>query len=216
MAAKKEAAGNVRAMFLLRAPRRLVDEALQSSEKKAYPVHEFMLGHTVDSTTEEYSYNTWQHLLWQKMRFDLGGTDEELWYTPGDGAPMRLKDAEDFDTFVIKGYRKIESMVMDFEIRINTQSLAMRTGKIGLKHHLHRINAADSPLCTCGEIQTVRHVLLVCADLANKRKEIFGPRMEQDLRVLLSDGNWAPKAAKFMIQTGLLQQYREVHLDDAP
>ena len=48
----------------------------------------------------------------------------------------------------------------------------IRTGKIGLKDYRWRMRQADSPLCDCGDRQTVRHVLLHCSTYNALREEV--------------------------------------------
>ena len=91
----------------------------------------------------------------------------------------------------------------------------MRTGKIGLKAHLYKIGAVPDPQCTCGSPQTVSHVLLDCFHVKELGLKSFGQRQEHDLRVLLASPTLAVKAAKFMIQTGFLNQYKKVQIADA-
>ena len=59
----------------------------------------------------------------------------------------------------------------------------LRTGHCGLKKHLHRIGQADTPLCPCGEEQTVDHILQLCPIYNQLRQDLWpvSPPLEEKL-----------------------------------
>ncbi len=86
----------------------------------------------------------------------------------------------------------------------------MRTGKISLAHFLHTMRVPEffSAHCTCGWIrQDVKHVLLFCPELAEGRQELIDSAGIQDIRQMLSTKKGVKAAAKWLMQTGILQQY---------
>ena len=89
----------------------------------------------------------------------------------------------------------------------------MRTGKIGLRACLYnwKVPDIDNAHCTCGRgDQTLKHVLLQCHELREKRRQITGSLQTGDINTILNDPDMVKKAAKFMIQTGLLGQFKVV------
>jgi len=84
-----------------------------------------------------------------------------------------------------------------------------KTGKIALKAYLASINKADSNKCECGQIQTVRHVLLVCPKFEELRHQAWKHRIARHtcVKTMLNEPVEATRAAKFLIKTGLLTQF---------
>ncbi|KAK8045668.1 hypothetical protein PG993_005692 [Apiospora rasikravindrae] len=101
----------------------------------------------------------------------------------------------------------------------------MRTGKIGLKDYLWSIRrpGTDSPLCDCGDRQTVRHVLLHCRKYNQLREEVWasagsgwkGPRPPTSTKEIW-ESRRAKTAAIFMLRTGLLGRFTREAVEDEP
>ncbi|RFU25059.1 hypothetical protein B7463_g11279, partial [Scytalidium lignicola] len=86
--------------------------------------------------------------------------------------------------------------------------IQMRTGKIGLKAYLHRINRAESSLCDCGEDdQTVRHVLETCY-LFEEQRDYYFSGLNPDIKTVLGHFKYTSKAVNIMLATGLLDQFK--------
>jgi hypothetical protein len=96
----------------------------------------------------------------------------------------------------------------------------MRTGRIGLRHYLfsRRVPDIEDDRCGCGQAsQTIPHVLLACRQFAQLREELW---VEEDqdgrtrrirsmnLKEILNTPKYAIKAAKLLMATGLLGQFR--------
>src|ERR1700712_125072 len=97
----------------------------------------------------------------------------------------------------------------------------MRTMRIGLRHFLFKIKAAGSDKCSCGEgSQTPKHILLQCSLYKDLRRQFWmrldkdEVEVETDYDKIMSHPQTTRYVAKFMQQTGLLQQFRCVELEE--
>ena len=65
--------------------------------------------------------------------------------------------------------------------------------------------------CTCDRgDQTLKHVLLQCHRFRKERRQTLRSLQTNDISMILNDPDMVKKAAKFMIQTGLLGQFKAV------
>jgi hypothetical protein len=92
--------------------------------------------------------------------------------------------------------------------------IQMRTMRIGLRHFLFKIKAADSYKCSCREgSQTPKHVLLQCPLYQDLRRQLWmrldrdEVEEETDYDKIMSHPQATRYVAKVMQQTGLLQQF---------
>ncbi|KAJ6084679.1 hypothetical protein N7486_011479 [Penicillium sp. IBT 16267x] len=100
----------------------------------------------------------------------------------------------------------------------------MRSMRIGLKHFLFKIGEADSDICNCLEgSQTPQHVLLQCPINTDERKVMMEKirawtdlRGSMDYEALLSHPQATRYVAEFMLQTGLLGQFRHCEVEPEP
>ena len=119
-----------------------------------------------------------------------GNSLRRLWKEPSK-APMQL----------YQGLRRAATSVL----------IQMQTGKIALASYIGTFNAMESTECSCRRgLQDIRHVLLHCTNQAGPRMRHLtqGSRRELDYRAYLTRPDLAPKAVRFMFDTGLLGQFQ--------
>ncbi|KAJ9480553.1 hypothetical protein VN97_g13002, partial [Penicillium thymicola] len=105
--------------------------------------------------------------------------------------------------------------------------IQMRTMRIGLRHFLFRIKAAETDRCICDEgSQTPRHILMQCPRYIIPRTKLWEQLegigigfIEIDYDKIMSNPQAIRYVVNFMHRTGLLQQFQHVTVendDDEP
>jgi hypothetical protein len=101
--------------------------------------------------------------------------------------------------------------------------IQMRSMRIALNHFLFKIKAVESDQCYCGEgSQTPRHILMQCPLYADLRKTFLDKISLTDLGnstdydAIISHSQATRYVAEFMLQTGLLGQFRHVETEPEP
>ena len=127
------------------------------------------------------------------------------WATNPHGSSLRRlwKEPSRAPLLLYQGMRRAATSVL----------IQMQTGKVALASYLGTFGAMESTECSCGRgQQDVRHILLHCTNQAVPRARHLtqGSRRELDYRSYLTRPDLAPKAVRFMLETGLLGQFRAI------
>ena len=98
--------------------------------------------------------------------------------------------------------------------------IQMRSMRIALNHFLFKIKAVESDECYSSEgSQTPRHILMQCPLYADLRKTFLDKIRMTDLGdstdydAIISHSQATRYVAEFMLQTGLLGQFRHVEIE---
>jgi hypothetical protein len=101
--------------------------------------------------------------------------------------------------------------------------IQMRSMRIALNHFLFKIKAVESDECYCSEgSQTPRHILMQCPLYADPRQAFLDKIRMTDLgdstdyNAIVSHSQATRYVAEFMLQTGLLGQFRHVGIEPEP
>ncbi|KAG0152659.1 hypothetical protein PDIDSM_2464 [Penicillium digitatum] len=98
--------------------------------------------------------------------------------------------------------------------------IQMRTMRIGLRHFLFKIKAAETDRCLCDEgSQTPKHILMQCPRYTIPRTKLWKQLRdiginEMDYDKIVSNPQATRYVVNFMHQTGLLQQFRHARIED--
>lgn len=93
----------------------------------------------------------------------------------------------------------------------STLATHIRTERIDLNAYLHSRNVpgANSPRCACGwSHQTAKHILMHCPDWTHLRSRMLRDAGSTDYRIIVSITKDLRAAAKMMMGTELLEQFR--------
>jgi ribonuclease HI len=98
--------------------------------------------------------------------------------------------------------------------------IQMRTMRIGLRHFLFKIKAAETDRCSCDEgSQTPKHILMQCPQYVVPRtklwEQLWGIGInEMDYDKIVSNPQATRYVVNFMHRTGLLQQFQHVGTEE--
>ncbi|OOQ82703.1 hypothetical protein PEBR_37742 [Penicillium brasilianum] len=119
--------------------------------------------------------------------------------------------------------KKVLRLFESFSKPYTSVLIQMRSMRIALNHFLFKIKAADSDQCYCSEgSQTPRHILMQCPLYADLRRTFLDKISMTDLGnstdydAIISHSQATRYVAEFMLQTGLLGQFRHVEIEPEP
>ena len=90
-------------------------------------------------------------------------------------------------------------------------AIQLRSGKNGFNHFLHKMKVpgVHSARCSCGWAkQDAKHILLYCPELSQQRPELLKEAGTHDVRTMLTESKGIRAAARWMVKSGWLGQYR--------
>jgi len=93
----------------------------------------------------------------------------------------------------------------------STLAIHIRTERIGLNAYLHSRNVpgTNSPRCDCGwSHQTAKHILMHCPNWTHLRSNMLRDAGFTDYRVIVATTKGLKAAARMMMETELLEQFR--------
>jgi hypothetical protein len=113
--------------------------------------------------------------------------------------------------------QKTPKLYMDRARPISSITIQLRSQKIGLQGFLHRqrVPGIDSPICPyCREKEeTTEHFLLECGEWERERGLFLASYRERSLNSTLKTREGCLAAARFVIATKRLEQYRAIALE---
>ncbi len=144
----------------------------------------------IEKTIHHWWRSSWD-TIWDEYQSGLGA---------GDRPPAQLGGLWTGRRTLHEGLQKAESSVL-------TQ---MRTGKIGLAAFLYQYRVPGYISASCGygwRRQDTKHILIHCPRLQGRRQELKDTSGAVDAYRMLAKAGGAKRAARWMIQTGLLGQF---------
>ena len=90
----------------------------------------------------------------------------------------------------------------------------LRIGHAGVNSHLYRFRLKDSPLCSCGEEETIDHYFLICPDINQQRQNLCSHLLNlgvpMNIQNVLGGGNFDYEKQK-KILNGTLKYLRDTN-----
>jgi ribonuclease HI len=102
------------------------------------------------------------HLTWQNIKTALLKYHQDKWKAEWENETEASQITKQF-------FPTVESANLLRRIKLPHQVVQILTGHSCLKTFLNRIGAAETSLCSCGEVETVEHFLFECRKFSSQR-----------------------------------------------
>ena len=146
----------------------------------------------------------------EKIKRRVRGWGDSAWGTTWETYRSGIPESERTPAQGAEDWKSRRTLHRDLAKAESSALIQMRTGKIGFAQFLFqcRVPGVQSASCECGwPKQDVKHVLIFCPRLGQYRPALLESAGTSDLRRMLTTPEGARASTRWLIRSGLLEQY---------